>query len=73
MHDTQVEHCIYMSACIKKKKRRQVTTIINGNMPPALQHAKGNLIQKQPRHKKVWGPSKSHCEKDVKSNVAAKK
>jgi len=36
MFDTHVEHCKYIYLH-KKKKRRQVTTTINGNMP-ALQY-----------------------------------
>jgi len=35
MHDTLLEHCKYLSTL--RKKRTQITTTINGNMP-ALQY-----------------------------------
>jgi len=56
MHDTHVEHCIYLPA--QRKKIQVKTTTINGNVP-ALQHTitykkKWNLIQKQPTCKKKY-------------------
>jgi len=63
VHDAHVEHCI--SACTKRKLR-QVTTKINGNMP-VLQYAITKEIQKQPNCKKR--PAVKKCAAPMKAIV----
>ena len=60
IHDTHVEHCIYLPA------QKKIRTNINGNMP-ALQHT--ITCESNPKTvqlKKGCSPQEGHCEKRCK-------